>query len=66
MQKLQQSRNMSYEKEVKELLKEYNIEICLTGENTKKIKAHIEDKILKQGNQGRYKQREENSNDAYI
>ena len=48
MQKLQQSRNMSYEKEVKELLKEYNIEICLTGENTKKIKAHIEEKILKQ------------------
>ena len=48
MQKLQQNRNMSYEKEVKELLKEYNIEICLTGENTKKIKAHIEDKILKQ------------------
>ncbi len=41
MQKLQQNKNMSYEREINELREKYNLEICLKGENTKTIKNHI-------------------------
>ena len=45
MLKVQQNRNMTYEKEIKELKEKYNIDICLKGENTKKIKNYIKLKI---------------------
>ena len=48
IQKLQKDKDMSYEREIKELMTEYNIEICLEGENKNKIKMHIKDKIMKQ------------------
>ena len=38
MQKLQQSKNMSYEREINELKEKYKIEICLKGENPQKNK----------------------------
>ena len=46
MQKLQQNKNMSYEREINELKEKYNLEICLKGENTKTIKNHIKTKIV--------------------
>merc|ERR1711915_603664 len=41
MQKLQQIKNMSYEREINELKEKYKIEICLKGENPIKIKNKI-------------------------
>ena len=38
MQKLQQTKNMSYDREIKELTEKYNINISLKGENHWKIK----------------------------
>ena len=47
MQKLQQSKNMSYEREIIELKEKYKIEICLKGENPTKIKNYIKNEIKK-------------------
>ena len=47
MQMLQQTKNMSYEREIKELKEKYNIDICLEGEKPWKIKNYIRDKIKK-------------------
>ena len=47
MLKLQQNRNMSYEREINELKEKYNLNICLKGENTKAIKNHIKNEIKK-------------------
>merc|ERR1711873_278260 len=47
MQKLQQSKNMSYEREINELKEKYKIEICLKGENPIKIKNYIKNEIKK-------------------
>ena len=38
MQKLQQNRNMSYEREINELKEKYNIDISMKSENTEAIK----------------------------
>ena len=38
MQKIQQNKNMSYDREIKELTEKYNINISLKGENHWKIK----------------------------
>ena len=51
MQKLQQNKNMSYEREINELREKYNLEICLKGENTKTIKNHIKTKIKKKNDE---------------
>ena len=40
MQKIQQTKNMSYEREIKELKEKYNINISLTGKIPTKIKNH--------------------------
>lgn len=45
MQRLQSNREMSYEREINNLKEKYNIDICLTGNNTKAIKNHIKNKI---------------------
>ena len=47
MQKIQQNKNMSYDREIKELKEKYNINISLKGENHWKIKNYIRDKIKK-------------------
>ena len=44
---LQQTKNMSYEREIKELKEKYNIDICLKGKKPWKIKDYIRDKIKK-------------------
>ena len=41
MQRLQQHKNLAYEKEIKELKEKYNINICFKGENPVKIKNYI-------------------------
>ena len=46
MQKIQQSKNMSYEKEINELKEKYNIDISMKGENKEAIKNHIKNKIM--------------------
>ena len=46
MQKLQQSKNMSYEREINELKEKYNIDISMKSENTQAIKNHIKNKII--------------------
>ena len=51
MQKLQQNRDMSYEREIKELLENYNLDICLKGENIKGIKDHIKTEIKKKNDE---------------
>ena len=48
MQTLQQNKNMSYEREIKELKEKYNIDICFKGENPIKIKNYIKNEIKKQ------------------
>ena len=45
MQKLQESKTMSYEKEINELIEKYNIDISTKGENSAAIKKHIKNKI---------------------
>ena len=45
MQRLQNNREMSYEREINDLREKYNIDICLTGNNTKAIKNYIKNKI---------------------
>ena len=45
MQRLQTNREMSYEREINYLKEKYNIDICLTGNNTKAIKNCIKNKI---------------------
>ena len=47
MQLLQQSKDMSYEREINELKVKYNINICLKGDNPIKIKEHIRNEIKK-------------------
>ena len=47
MQKLQQNKNMTYEREITELKEKYSLNICLKGENTKAIKEHIKSEIKK-------------------
>ena len=42
---LQINREMSYEKEINDLKEKYNIDMCLTGNNTKAIKNYIKNKI---------------------
>ena len=51
MQKLQQTKNMSYEREIKELKEKYNINICLKGENPRKIKEYIKNQIKKRNDE---------------
>ena len=46
MQTLQQSKNMSYEREINELKEKYNIDISMKSENTEAIKNHIKNKII--------------------
>ena len=46
MQKLQHSKNMSYENEINELKEKYNIDISMKGENKEAIKNHIKNKII--------------------
>ena len=46
MQKIQESKNMSYEKEINELIEKYNIDISTKGENSAAIKNHIKNKIM--------------------
>ena len=50
MQKIQQSKNMSYEKEINELKEKYNIDISMKGENKEAIKNHIKNKIMEINN----------------
>merc|ERR1712240_725378 len=47
MKKLQQSKNMSYEREINELKEKYKIEIRLKGENPTKTKNYIKNEIKK-------------------
>ena len=47
MQVIQQSKNMSYEREINELKEKYNINICLKGDNPIKIKDYIRNEIKK-------------------
>ena len=47
MQRLQISREMSYEREIIELEEKYKIDTCLTGNKTKVIKNCIKNKIKK-------------------
>ena len=47
MQVIQQSKNMSYEREINELKEKYNINICLKGDNPMKIKYYIRNEIKK-------------------
>ena len=47
MQRLQKSKNMTYEREINELKEKYNIDIKFTGENVKKTKQIIKNKIKK-------------------
>ena len=42
---LQINKEMSYEKEINDLKEKYNIDMCLTGNNTKAIKNYIKNKI---------------------
>ena len=46
MQKLQERKNMPYEKEINELKEKYSIDISMKGENSQAIKNHIKNKIL--------------------
>ena len=47
MQKLQQSKNMSYENEINELKEKYNIDISMKGENKEAIKIISKTKLWK-------------------
>ena len=47
IQKLQESTNMSYEREINELKEKYNIGICLKEENIKTAKTYIKNQIKK-------------------
>ena len=47
MQRLQKSKNMTYEREINELKEKYNINIKFKGENVNKIKQIIKNKIKK-------------------
>ena len=49
--KLQERKNMSYEREINEIKEKYNIDICLKGEDIKTIKKFIKTQIKKKNDE---------------
>ena len=74
MQKIQQNKNMPYEREINELIEKYNLELNIKEENTKAIKNYIkseiqsknDEEIEKEINEGKKTQMMKDYNKKYL
>ena len=74
MQKIQQNKNMPYEREINELIEKYNLELKIKEENTKAIKNYIkseiqsknDEEIEKEINEGKKTQMMKDYNKKYL